>query len=231
MGSLKYLSKKELIFDALEEEILTGRLAPGTLLRQEELAERYGVSITPVREALRELSARGLVAHEVHRGVRVARAGVEGQDELAEIRTLLEPYAARLATSRVTAEDIDELKRINCCIEVTLGQTDLRDIRRLDYEFHMRLYGAAGTHHLLPMIRDAWAAHEWMRIVLPGRARQAVSEHAEIITALEARNVATVEKLMRAHLRGDATALHAERAKAPAGSGGRDGADPGGDDA
>lgn len=214
METLKYSSKKELIFDALEEEILTGRLAPGTLLRQEELAARYGVSITPVREALRELSARGLVAHEVHRGVRVAHASVEGQQELAEIRMLLEPYAARLATACVTAEDIAALKAINGQIASTVGKADQRDIRRLDHDFHMQLFAAAGTHHLLPMIRSAWAAHEWMRLVLPGRPEAAISEHAGIIAALEAGDAATVEELMRTHLRADAIALQAEKEKA-----------------
>src|SRR5919109_493829 len=94
----------------LEEAIVSGELAPGTVLRQEQLSERYGVSRTPVREALRRLAALGLVSFVPNRGVRVRTLS---RDELYEaflVRAELESLATELAATRMTPEDLLELE-------------------------------------------------------------------------------------------------------------------------
>ncbi len=208
MRAFEHTSKKELIVASLQEEILTGALKPGQTLRQEELATRFGVSITPVREALRELGARGLLDHEAHRGVKVAEATMEGHEELAEIRAMLEGYAARLATPWLSDADLAALDAINGRIEAVLGTADVGEYRQLNYDFHMLVYEACGNALLIPLIRQTWAAFEWATLmVIPSRMEIAVEEHKEIVRALRERDADSVELFMGLHVRNGAAAL------------------------
>jgi DNA-binding GntR family transcriptional regulator len=218
MRAYEYTSKKELIVDALQEEILTGQLRPGETLRQDDLAARFGVSITPVREALRELGARGLLDHEAHRGVKVAEATMDGHEELAEIRAMLESYAARLATPWLTEADLTALDALVGRMEAVLGTPDVGEFRQLNYDFHMLVYEACGNALLIPLIRQTWAAFEWSALMLiPSRMEVAVEEHQAIVAALRARDADAAELVMGLHVRNGAAALiafgtHAEQA-------------------
>lgn len=208
MRAFQYTSKKELIVDALQEEILTGQLQPGQSLRQDELAARFGVSITPVREALRELGARGLLDHEAHRGVKVAEATMDGHEELAEIRAMLEGYAARLATPWLSDSDLAAIDALNGRMEAVLGTPDAGEYRQLNYDFHMLVYEACGNSLLIPLIRQTWAAYEWATLmVIPSRMEVAVEEHQAIAAALRARDAEAAELMMGLHVRNGAAAL------------------------
>ena len=208
MRAFEYTSKKELIVDALQEEILTGQLRPGEVLRQDELAARFGVSITPVREALRELGARGLLDHEAHRGVKVAEATMDGHEELAEIRAMLEGYAARLATPWLADADLAALDALNGRMEAIIGTADAGEYRQLNYDFHMLVYEACGNALLIPLIRQTWAAYEWTTLmVIPSRMEGAVEEHRAIADALRRRDPEAAELTMGLHVRNGAAAL------------------------
>lgn len=208
MRAFHFTSKKELIVDALQEDILTGSLQPGQTLRQDELAARFGVSITPVREALRELGARGLLTHEAHRGVRVAEATMEGHEELAEIRAMLESYAARLATPWLADVDLAALDALTGRMAAVLDTPDVGEFRQLNYDFHMLVYEACGNALLIPLIRQTWAAFEWGQLMLiPSRMRVAVEEHQAIVEALRSRDADAAELLMGLHVRNGAAAL------------------------
>lgn len=219
MRAFQYTSKKELIVDALQEEILTGSLKPGQTLRQDELAARFGVSITPVREALRELGARGLLDHEAHRGVKVAEATMEGHEELAEIRAMLESYAARLATPWLSEADLNALEALNGRMEAVLGTPDAAEYRQLNYDFHMLVYEACGNALLIPLIRQTWAAYEWSTLmVIPSRSQVAVEEHWAIVDALRRRDAEAAELVMGLHVRNGAAALISFGQGRPSGS-------------
>src|SRR6188508_3842037 len=95
---------------ALEEAIVSGEIAPGTVLRQEQLSERYQVSRTPVREALRRLAALGLVSFVPNRGVRVRTITLDELHEAFLVRAELESLATEIAASKFTGEDLQELE-------------------------------------------------------------------------------------------------------------------------
>src|SRR4051794_23016002 len=101
-----------IVADQLRQMIKSGELPPGTHLRQAEFAERFGVSTTPVREAFVTLAREGLLRQDAHRGVVVFDASVEELAEVYEIRAVLEPLAAQIATKQLSDEDLDELARI-----------------------------------------------------------------------------------------------------------------------
>jgi len=194
-----YASKQHVIARALQDDILTGRLHPGALLRQEELAEQFGVSPTPVREALRELDARGLVVHETHRGFRVADVRADSLEEIVKIRALLEPHATELATSHVDEGDVAELRAINAAMGA--AATSQEENRILNRKFHMLIYEKAASRHLTTLINLTWAAYPWRSLVLPReRIPVACAQHEHVLAAIADRDAARAAAAMREHV-------------------------------
>jgi DNA-binding GntR family transcriptional regulator len=139
----------------LRDEIQDGGLAPGTRLRQNEVAGRFGVSTTPVREAFAQLQAEGLVRIDPHRGAVVFHPTAEDLLEYYEIREVLESLAVRHAIERLTPAIA---KNLNELIDRMRRTTDARRWLRLNDEFHLKLYECARRPHLSSLIdnlRDA----------------------------------------------------------------------------
>jgi DNA-binding GntR family transcriptional regulator len=189
----------------LRRLILTGELKPGERLRQVELAERFNVSTTPVREAFTTLARQGLVRHDVQRGVVVFTPTTSDVVENYEIRLALEPLATELAAGLITDEALgrltDLIKRMR--IAEKKGQIEYQPLNR---EFHRTIYAAAGRPRLLEMIeslRDAFEAYaNYDALARPDRGYQASAhrEHEAIAEALTARAAKRARKLMTEHL-------------------------------
>jgi DNA-binding GntR family transcriptional regulator len=151
-----YLSKSDVVAQGIRELIQSGELAPGSVLRQRDLAKRFGVSPTPVREALRKLESEGFITSELHRGAVVVRSENSRLFENFLIRANLESLAAGLAAQKVTPDDLDDLMKIF----EELKQLDQDDKRRaaLNRRFHFRIYEAARSPTLLALLNFLWGA-------------------------------------------------------------------------
>lgn len=192
-------SKQRQIVDALVEAILEGQLTPGEILRQDELAERYNVSPTPVREALRELVALGFVRHETHRGFRVSDVRLGPFSEVTQVRALVEPHATRLAAALIDEDTLDELEELN----KILGRCDSdEDILDYNARFHHTIYRAARAPFVVAVIDLTWSVFPWMLTTLVGSERQpaAVAQHAQIVEALREGAGETAASIMREHI-------------------------------
>ena len=133
-------------YERLLQAIEEGELAPGSRLREADLAERFQISRTPVREALGRLEAQGLVAHEPHRGASVARLDYGQVSELYDLREVLEGTAARLAAIHASAVETEILEEM-----VARDRTLLRDapaLARTNRLFHRQIHGAARNRFL-----------------------------------------------------------------------------------
>lgn len=192
-------SKQRRIVDSLVEAILEGELTPGEFLRQDELAERYNVSPTPVREALRELVAVGFVRHEAHRGFRVNDVRLGPFSEVTQVRALVEPYATRLAASMISEEALDELEELNEALRRCESDDEI-----LDYNarFHHAIYRATRAPFVVAVIDLTWSVFPWMLTTLIGSERQqaAVAQHAQILQALRDNDGETAASVMREHI-------------------------------
>jgi DNA-binding GntR family transcriptional regulator len=194
-----YTSKTDLVAAMMRELIVTGEFAPGAALRQRDLAARFGVSPTPVREALRRLEAEGLVKGDVHRGVTVTAAQQGAVEENYRIRAALEPLAAEMAADRITEDDLAELEDINASIS-TMADGDPAYLP-LNARFHLTLYAACGSPVLVSLLRLLWQS-------MPKGPRPqrpvAISarQHADMIVALRAGEGARVSELVRDHVLG-----------------------------
>jgi DNA-binding GntR family transcriptional regulator len=188
---------------SLADAITSGRMAPGTEIDEQEVAQRFGASRTPVREALRELASSGLVIIEPRRGVRVVEMTLDRIGEMFEVAAEIESVCARFATYRMTALERFELQRLhNQSYEPAIaGDVDRYDaINRL---FHAKIYKvthsaflcehAAGLRMRLAPFRRAQFRGE-------RRLKLSYDEHAAILDSIFAGDGEAAAKLMRAHI-------------------------------
>lgn len=181
--------------------ILRGEFPPGSRLRQADVAKRFGVSTTPVREAFALLQAEGLLRIDPHRGAFVFSPSEKDVSEYYEIREVLEDRAIELAAERMTDELLDEVRALH---EDMVATEDPTAWAELNNHFHLRIYEAADRPRLCSIImnlREASSAYLQMCLAAGGRKIGADHEHASILEALEAANVADARSATREHLR------------------------------
>lgn len=191
----------EMVAEKLRTEIQRGTLLPGIRLRQVEVAARYGVSTTPVREAFVLLQADGLIQIDPHRGAVVFRPSVDDLRESYEIRIALESLAVARAIDNLRPARLRELEELAAEMR---GTTDARRWVELNDRFHMRLYSASGMDRLCALIsslRDASGAYMQMRAASHPRDKQADGEHDLILDAVRARDARAAQRLVKVHLK------------------------------
>lgn len=191
-------------YDAVREGIGQGQLAPGTWLREGQLAETLGLSRTPVREALRVLAAEGLVELVHNRGARVVHWETADVEETYRLRALLEGEAAGLAARRVAVEDLDELQRAQDRYEqaVAEGRPAVEQAACND-AFHVGVLQAAGSARLsalLGVITSAPLVARALRAYDSDDLRRSVLAHRDVLTALRFRDEELAVSAMRAHI-------------------------------
>lgn len=193
-----------MVHNALRDAITTGALAPGSRLREIPLSQQFGVSTTPIREAIRRLEREGLVEVNPRRGAIVASVDLRKAADLYELREILECHAARQAAEQ-EGVDLAEAERILAEAERIMDLPDQIEFNRLDVQFHRAIASLGGndqlaevaerTHRQIQAVRTACA------VSLPGRPRLSHRQHRAIIGALDAGDAERAELLVRAHIR------------------------------
>jgi DNA-binding GntR family transcriptional regulator len=194
------------IAERLRVLILDGRLAPGTRLRLAALAQTLGVSVMPVRDALRILEAENLVLALPRRGARVAVLSEEDAEEIYAVRAALESLAARYGAVQLTDDDIREIRGFFHLMEEDAARADLTSFIEHDQAFHYRLYSVSQRERLLLSITELRRrSHRYVPYIHRGLhdfARR-LELHRPILEAIEARDVEAVVRLTRDHLESD----------------------------
>jgi DNA-binding GntR family transcriptional regulator len=210
-------TKADEIALVIEEAIVSGELPPGTVLRQEQLSERFSVSRTPIREALRRLAALGLVSFVPNRGVRVRTLSRHELREAFLVRAELESLATELAAPKMTDEDLDELEEAEARFSAATqalrsaprGENRLRltsDWVRANHGFHDVIYAVADApliERLAKGARRSFSGHAvWGPVGsdIDERYERNDREHRAIIAALRAGNAAGARVLSREHV-------------------------------
>ena len=201
-GPLRVRSVVGLAYDELRAMIVDGRLPPGARVGQAELADALGISRGSVREALRRLAGDGLVEFEVNRGFFVADLGLDRVLERLEARLHLEPVLARLAADRRTDDDLSALRR---SIEDERTARTAAAAHDASRAFHMAVATATRNAALVRLIDSLWIADVGRRLLARRRTQPDwqeadVAEHLELLGAIEARDGARAETLMREHV-------------------------------
>lgn len=207
-AGLARASRSEYVLEQIRESIQNGDYTPGERLTESELAERLGVSRTPVREALRRLESDGLLVFEPWRGVVVAQMDRQQVGELYTMREVLEGTAARLAAKHISEAEMDVLETL--LAKETRQLKKPAELAKTNRHFHHAIYASAHNRYLmqtLSTLRNSLALLRGTTFSVPGRARVAHREHKEIVAAILGRDGIAAEEAARAHIRG------AERAR------------------
>jgi DNA-binding GntR family transcriptional regulator len=198
---LSYLSKTDMVMALIRELIITGELPAGKQLRQRDLAARFQVSQTPIREALRRLESEGLVVGDTHRGFTVVEADIGSTAENFRIRAVLESLGAAMAATKIDDAGIDRLAAMNA--EMRALSEDDPHYAELNRDFHFTLYEYAHSPLLLSLMRLLWQAMRGGPRVLRSHAESA-RQHDEIIDALRRRDAEAASKVTHDHIMGAA---------------------------
>ncbi len=142
---------REIVYEQLKLQILTGRIAPGTRMMEVELAEDLGVSRTPVREAIRKLEKEALVVIEPRRGAYVSDISVKEMVDTLVVREDLEALAASLAAKRITKEELEGLEKKVTDYSEAIASGDMEQIIRADESFHHRIVALSGNKALIQL--------------------------------------------------------------------------------
>jgi DNA-binding GntR family transcriptional regulator len=201
-GQRQKSSLSQSVYATLKELISTGALSPGSRVREIELAERLEVSRTPIREALRRLETDGLLAHEPHEGLIVAKLDHQAVIELYSMREVLEGTAARFAARHASEAEIQELAEL-VASEMEIAH-DAVVLARLNQALHGALYRAGHNRYLLRSLhslRDAMVLLGGTTLALPSRSETAHAEHLAIVSAIRDHDPEAAEEAARAHIR------------------------------
>jgi DNA-binding GntR family transcriptional regulator len=193
---------QEAVLAELRQAIASGRLRPGEQVRQDALAERFGVSRVPLREALKILEGEGAVTYVPHRGYFVAELSLADLEEVYRIRELLEEEAVRAAVSLLTAADVEHIAALVDACECAGAAGDVDEMTEANRQLHFALYELSGRPRLVRLVRILWDATDVYRALYYAEAanrRRVDAEHRAVLDALRRHDADAAVGLLAEH--------------------------------
>lgn len=210
------------VAERLRQRIFAHELTPGTWIDEQKLAEQYGISRTPLREALKVLASEGLVELKPRRGCYVTEISARDLDDIFPLMAMLEGRCASEAVNRAAPGDIEALRTLHETLERSAREGKIDAFFEANQEFHRRIQELAGNRWMLSVIHDLRKVLKLSRLhslSLEGRLQQSLAEHRQIMAAMTAGEAALAEQAMHDHLLSGREALarmQEQQAKAPA---------------
>ena len=199
-----YLPLRDVVFNTLRQAILRGEMEPGERLMEIQLAQKLGVSRTPIREAIRKLELEGLVIMIPRKGAEVAHITEKDMRDVLEVRCTLEELAVALACKNVTPERIMDLRAANKVFESAIVSQDVVNIVDADVQFHDTIYAMTDNDRLIQIINKLREQMYRYRLEYVKDARThsiLINEHNDIIQKLADKDVEGAKMFMRQHIR------------------------------
>lgn len=204
--SIVYKTRTQLVVETLREKILNGAIKAGQPLRQAALAEELNVSRIPVREALLQLEAEGLVSFEPHKGATATELSIDQVDELFELRAMLEADLLAASIPNLSEEKLDEATKLLDKLNQSLGKENAANTwSELNSNYHNCLYSGAirpQTQDLVNTLNKNADRYIRMHLLWAGGISKAESEHNELLSLCKQRNVEKAVALMKQHILG-----------------------------
>ena len=197
------LSMRQRIADALRASVITGEMTVGTVYSVPALADKFGVSITPVREAMLDLAKEGLVEPVRNKGFRVRELSAKELDEITDVRLMLEPAAVASLTGKLPAETIQELRALADNIVTTAAAGDVIEYVDADRVFHRTLVELTDNNILTELVMSLRAQSRLFglhSLAQAGTLHVSAHEHHELIDALQGTDSAAVHAILTHHL-------------------------------
>ena len=199
----EYLPLRHVVFNTLRQAILKGELEPGERLMEIQLAERLGVSRTPIREAIRKLELEGLVLMIPRKGAEVAEISEKSLREVLEVRRSLEELAIELACQRITPEELTALEEAENRFARAVEDGEVMAIAESDENYHELIYQATANDRLVQILnnlREQMYRYRLEYIKDEDRRQILVVEHEHILRAVRRRDIADAKSAVREHI-------------------------------
>ena len=197
-------TRTEILLSKIENMIINGSMMPGERLDEMMLAKKYEVSRTPVREAIRALTAIGLVQNTGRQGAQVAQISISMLIEMFELMAVLEGMCAQLAARRATEDELNEMYATHKLLEKTFKIGTHKEFYNVNLKFHDQLYNASHTQYLAEetlRLRRRLSPYRMRVTFQPGRMRATLGEHSEILKAIKQGNSQQAKDAAISHLR------------------------------
>ena len=199
----EYLPLRDVVFNTLRQAILKGEMEPGERLMEIQLAQKLGVSRTPIREAIRKLELEGLVVMIPRKGAEVAHITEKDMRDVLEVRSTLEELAVELSCKHVTPERVQELKAANKIFESAIASKDIMSIVDADVHFHDIIYSMTDNERLIQIINKLREQMYRYRLeyIKDGRSHSIlISEHDDIIKKISSHQVDEAKAVVKQHI-------------------------------
>jgi len=195
------VNKKQLAYDYIRSQIVNEVFGPGYRIVIDQIAKELKLSIIPVREAIRQLEADGLIQYKPYSGAIVSKINEEEYLETLAVLAVLEGYATSLSSKLMDADSIKQLEEINQSMSDALYDFEFEEFGELNRKFHAVIIEYCGNEYLKEQIRQTWERLNRVRksgfTFMPKRARDSIKEHAQIIEMIKTQ--ASDEQFVRQH--------------------------------
>jgi DNA-binding GntR family transcriptional regulator len=199
-----YKPLREVIFNTLREAIIVGELKPGERLMEVQLADKMGVSRTPVREAIRKLELEGLVEMLPRKGAHVADLSVKDIMDVLELRATLDGLASSLSAERITDEEIKELKHLLTQFSGYIEKENMQGLIKKDVEFHDIIYRSSRNDKLIQISNNLREQVQRFRVIYIkdySSSKDLIREHTEIYEAISRRDSRAAMQSAQRHIK------------------------------
>jgi len=194
----------EEVADQIREKIFNHELAPGSWINEKELTELFGISRTPLREALKVLASEGLITMKLRRGAYVTEVDHDEISQIFKVIAILEGSACKLVAQTATDKDLEELDSLHLKLEKAAADRDIDRFFELNQEFHDKIQEISGNRWMRKVITDLRQVLKLQRrnsLTKMGRLEQSLQEHRQILSALISKKGDLAQELMVNHLR------------------------------
>ncbi|MDF2821503.1 MAG: GntR family transcriptional regulator [Clostridiales bacterium] len=198
-----YLPLRDVVFNTLRQAILKGELAPGERLMEKQLADRMGVSRTPIREAIRKLELEGLVVMIARKGAEVARITEKDLKDVLEVRCALEELAVKIACDKMSDKNVARLRKTIEDFKEAVIKKNVGKIIDKDVEFHDIIFESTENDKLIQIVnnlREQFYRYRVEHIRKSTDHSELLAEHLEIVKAISEKNVKVAMEAARAHI-------------------------------
>ena len=199
----EYLPLRDVVFNTLRRAILKGELKPGERLMEIALADKLGVSRTPIREAIRKLELEGLVVMAPRKGAKVASITERDLNDVLEVRKGMEVLAISLACKRITGEELEKLESIERSFQSLIESGNLTELAEMDVKFHDTMYQATNNQRLVQLLnnlREQMYRYRMEYLKDIAVRRTLAEEHKAICEALRGRDESKAQNYVSVHI-------------------------------
>lgn len=209
----EFLPLRDVVFNTLRQAILTGELKPGERLMEIHLADKLGVSRTPIREAIRKLELEGLVTMIPRKGAEVARITEKSMNDVLEVRRAMDALCAELACERITDEETAQLRQACVAFETAVKTRDVKKIAQADVELHDIIVKATGNQRLVQLINnlsEQMYRYRFEYIKDISQHQRLIEEHRVIYESILKKDRETASQAARVHIDNQKKAIIAQ---------------------